>query len=74
MNGKDAKVRVVQKHVTPSREPITRSRAKQFQKKFELFIGETLAHLEELEFKVKELKSKLIILFVCLEAHDQNAT
>ena len=67
MNGKNAKVRAVQKHVIPSLGPITCSRAKQFQNELELFIGKILLHLEELEFKVKELKSKLITLFVCLE-------
>ena len=73
MNGKDAKAK---DHIIPSLEAITRSRAKQFQKELELFIGKTPTHLEELEFKVKELKPKpkLITLLVCLEAQDQNTT
>ena len=65
VNGKEAKARIIQEHV--SLEPITRSRAKEFQKELELFIAKTPTHLEELEFKVKELKPKLIILLTCLE-------
>jgi len=71
VNGKKTKARVTQEHV--SLGLITRSRAKEFQKELELFIGKTSAHLKELEFKVKELKPKLITLLVCLEAQDQNA-
>ena len=72
VNDKDVKARVIQEHVIPSSRPITRSSSKQFQKELELFIGKTLAHLEELEFKVKELKPKLITLLTCLEGQSRN--
>ena len=72
VTSKDAKARAIQEHIISNLGSIIHSRNKKFQNKLELFIGKTPTHLEELEFKVNELKSKLITLLTCLESRSRN--